>query len=110
MAASALFSDKELHGKNGYEKQEMLLEKGVNWNDYPTSFKRGIYVQRRTVMKPFNSAELDKLPPKHEARSNPTLTVERSEWRALELPIFTTVTNREAVIFDGATPVVETSG
>ncbi len=109
MAASALYSDKELHGKNGSEKQEMLWRKGVNWNDYPPAFKRGTYVQRRTVMKPFSAAELDKLPPKHEARANPALTVERSEWRALELPIFTTVTNREAVIFDGATPVVEAS-
>ncbi len=106
MAASALYSAKELHGKNGSQKQEMLFQRGINWNDYPVSFKRGTYVQRRTVVKPFSSDELDKLPPKHEARTNPLLTVERSEWQVLQLPIITTITNREAVIFDGATPIV----
>lgn len=109
MAASALYSDKALHAKNGSEKQEMLWQKGVNWNDYPAFFKRGTYVQRRTVVKPFSAEEIDRLPPKHAARTNPALTVERSEWRALELPIITTITNREAVIFDGAEPIVEAS-
>ena len=109
MAAAALYSADQLHGKNGSEKQEMLWIKGVNWNDYPASFKRGTYVQRSTVVKPFSAEELDRLPPKHEARKNPALTVERSEWRALDMPIITTVTNREAVIFDGAPPIVEGS-
>lgn len=107
MAASALYSDTELHGKNGSEKQEMLFRKGVNWNDYPVAFKRGTYVQRRSVSKPFTAEELDRLPPKHEARTNPALTVERSVWEAIPLPIITTITNRETVIFEGAAPIVE---
>lgn len=107
MAASSLYSDTQLHGKNGSQKQEMLWQKGVNWNDYPAAFKRGTYVQRRTVIKPFSTEELDRLPAKHAARTNPGLTVERSEWRPLEMPIFTTITNREAVVFEGAEPVVE---
>ena len=107
MAAHALYSDKELHGKNGSDKQEMLWQKGVNWNDYPAAFKRGTYVQRRTVIKPFSAEELEKLPLKHAARGNPALTVERSECRALDMPIFTTITNREEVVFGGAAPVVE---
>lgn len=38
----ANFSHKELHGKNCNEIQDMLvLEKGINWNDYPTTLKRG---------------------------------------------------------------------
>lgn len=36
------FSNKQLDGKNQSEVQDMLmLEKGVNWNDVPTKFKRG---------------------------------------------------------------------
>lgn len=38
----ANFSHKELHGKNCSNIQDMLmLEKGINWNDYPTTLKRG---------------------------------------------------------------------
>jgi hypothetical protein len=110
MAAAAWFSAKALHGKNGSAKQEMLWQKGVNWNDHPAYFKRGTYVQRRTVVKPFSAEELSLLPAKHQARTNPCLTVARSEWRALDMPVITTITNREAVIFDGAEPIVEAAG
>ena len=38
----ANFSHKQLQGKNCNEIQDMLmLEKGINWNDYPTILKRG---------------------------------------------------------------------
>ena len=105
MAASEYYSHKELHGKNGRDKHDMLHAKGVNWNDYPAFFKRGIYVQRRTVTKPFTAEELEQIPEKHEARTNPGLLVERSEYEAIDMPPFASVTNREAVIFEGATPV-----
>ena len=42
MLGRAYFSHKELHNKNGSQIQDMLmLEKGVNWNDLPTTQKRG---------------------------------------------------------------------
>lgn len=104
MAASCHYSSKQLFGKNGSERQEMLFQKGINWNDYPAHFKRGTYVQKRTVSKPYSTAELDRLPAKHEARSNPGLMVERSELRVLDLPPLATISNRESVIFDGAEP------
>jgi len=44
MAAQALYSQKELHGKNGSQLQEMMFQKGVNWNDYSASEKRGTAV------------------------------------------------------------------
>lgn len=47
---------------------------------------------------------LDLLPKKHAARANPTLTVERSEFRVLKMPILRTILSREEVIFDGAEP------
>ena len=38
----ANFSHKDLHGKNCSDIQDMLmLEKSINWNDYPTHLKRG---------------------------------------------------------------------
>lgn len=41
--AQSYFSDKELHGKNASEKQDMLmLQKSVNWNDVETRYKRGV--------------------------------------------------------------------
>lgn len=42
MAAQAHFSHKQLHGVTCSGMQEMLFaEKGINWNDYPWTFKRG---------------------------------------------------------------------
>ena len=41
-AGQAHFSHKQLEGLNSNQIQELLFqEKGVNWNDYPTKFKRG---------------------------------------------------------------------
>lgn len=111
MAASACFSDSEVHGKSGAEKQEMLFQRhGINWNDYPARFKRGTYVQRRLVRRPFTTDEIEKLPPKHAARSNPNLMVDRHDVAVVDMPVFTAVLNREAVIFDGADPVVAQEG
>lgn len=108
MAASGYYSHKDLHGKNGRDKHDMLHAKGINWNDYPVFFKRGTYVQRRTVTKPFSAEELERLPEKHQARANPDLLVERSEYEPVDMPPFASVTNREAVIFEGSSP--STSG
>ncbi len=41
MATRALYSHKQCHGKNTNEMQEMMHDKGVNWNDYPSRWKRG---------------------------------------------------------------------
>lgn len=38
----AYFSHKQLEGLNTNQIQELLFqEKGINWNDYPTKFRRG---------------------------------------------------------------------
>jgi tRNA(His) 5'-end guanylyltransferase len=107
MAASCYYSHKELTGKTGPEKQEMLWQKGVNWNDYPAFFKRGVFVQRKTTSRVFTSDEVDRLPAKHAARTNPNLVVERSDVRVVDMPSFSTVKNRVLVVFNGADPIVE---
>lgn len=109
-AASVYYSHSQLHGKNSQQKQDMLHDKGVNWNDYPACFKRGTYVQRRTIVVPFVVDDLDKLPDKHDVRINQELIVERQVCTVLDMPPLSTVINRENVIFDGAECVTLRTG
>ena len=54
MVGQANFSHAQLHGKNCSNIQDMLmLEKGINWNDYPTYLKRGTCC----IKKPFKINE-----------------------------------------------------
>lgn len=102
MAAQHYHSHKELQGKSGAEMQEMLFAKGRNFNDYPDFFKRGTFVRRVTRQRAFTETELARIPEAH--RPSPDTLIERSEIVRLEMPKFSTVTNREAVIFDGVGP------
>ena len=105
-AAHAYFSHSSLIGLNSSQLQERLwAEKGINWNDYPAGFKRGVWIQRRVITKPFTAEEIDSLPPKHKARSNLNLMIERKKIQMLDMPPFRRVANREAVIFEGADPI-----
>lgn len=101
MAASAFYSHKQLHKKNGSEKQEMLFEKGINWNDYPAFFKRGTYVQRKRILRKFTTDELEKLPKKHIARKDPDLMIERWVVDRIDLPPLMKIDNKVDVIVFG---------
>jgi len=101
MAASKYYSHKQLMNKNGSEKQEMLFKKGVNWNIYPSFFKRGTYIQRKRVQRPFSTEEIEKLPTKHNARKNPDLLVERWEISNASLPPILKISNKIDVIIHG---------
>jgi len=102
MAAQHYYSHTELHGKDSSTKQEMLFQKGINWNDYPAFFKRGTYVQRKRQLTKFSPEELLNLPPKHSARLNPDLVIERWKLGRVNLPPLVTVSNRADVILYGA--------
>lgn len=104
-AARSVFSHKQVLNKNGKEMQEMLFQKGINWNDYPAFFKRGSYIQKVKVYRKFTTEELERLPEKHAARKDPDLKIERTEVRRLDMPPFGKVANRVEVIFDGADPL-----
>ena len=93
--------------KNSNEKQELLFSKGINYNDYPSYFKRGTYIQRKKVVRKFTTEEITKLPEKHEARTNPDLMVERTQVDVINMPPITKVVNRVGVIFNGEVPIVE---
>lgn len=65
--AQSLYSPKELNGKNQSDMQEMIFQKGINWNDYSPKYKRG-----RLIVK-------------QEFESNGAI---RNKWVSVDPPIF----------------------
>jgi len=102
MAALSCYTDHEIDGKTAAEKQEMLFQKGINWNDYPPFFKRGTYLQRKVVRRQLTHEERARIPEAH--RPPPGAVVQRSQILELELPILRKLRNAEAVLFEGADP------
>jgi tRNA(His) 5'-end guanylyltransferase len=100
MACRHYYPHKEMHGQGQADQHEMLHVQGVNFNNYPAFFKRGVWVRRVLVERPFTPQELERIPEAH--RPEPNTLVTRSEIRSFDLPKFSSVLNREAVIFDGA--------
>lgn len=101
MAAASVYSHAQMHGKNTVILQDMLKSKNINWSDYPPGFKRGTFARSRKVTRPFTAEELELLPPKHEARRDPGLVVERRVTEALKLPPLSKIDNKEGVLFRG---------
>jgi tRNA(His) 5'-end guanylyltransferase len=100
MAAQSKFSHKQLQGKSGKEMQEMLFQiHGINWNDYPTFFKRGVYFVKKIVEKSFSVEEIEKLPALHEARKNPNLAIKRQIVEEVSFPPLSKISNRSDVLF-----------
>ena len=44
--AQSLYSTKELNGKKTSDMQEMIFQKGINWNDYKPREKRGSLIRK----------------------------------------------------------------
>lgn len=98
--ARSLFSYDDIQGLNGnYLQDKMMTEKGVNWNDLEVKFKRGTYIKRTKVKSTFTDADLETLPPMHDAHKNPDLVIERSVIKEVKMPIFNKVVNKVGVIF-----------
>jgi tRNA(His) guanylyltransferase len=78
MLARSLYSHRECNNKVNSELQEMIFQKGQNWNDCPTSQKRGRCVVKQTItlksLNPITKTEV---------------VAERSAWVVdNEIPIF----------------------
>ncbi len=100
MLAQSMFSHKSLQNLNGNEMQDkMILEEGVNWNNLATKYKRGSYIKRSRVDKPFSSEEIASLPKGHNAHKNPDLIISRNIIKEIDLPIFSKILNQKEVIF-----------
>lgn len=101
MAAYSLYSHNELHEKTSSERQDLLMLKGVNWNDYSDACKRGTYYGKITEKKRMSKAELAELPSQHNARKNPELEFERTYIRRLNIPPLSKIENKSGVLYDG---------
>lgn len=102
MAAHSHYSHSELHKAGFSQKHDMLHAKGVNWNDYPTFFKRGTYVAKREVMKQLTLEELNKIPEKFR---EPDKWFSRSVICDLGLQEYSKLMNPKRVFFFGENPV-----
>jgi len=84
--AQSLYSHKELDGKKTDEMQEMIFQKGINWNDYTPREKRGALI--RKVEKKFVRKESLKFSEKTEIIPESSIYT-RNVWEAdPETPIF----------------------
>ena len=102
MAASHYYSHRALQGKSGAEKQEMLFQRGQNFNDYPAFFKRGTWVRRQARERLLTAAELEAIPMPFRPPADQPLV--RSEIVAFDLPPLNKISNRVAVLFDAVDP------
>lgn len=104
MAAHAVFSHKFLQGKSGREKVQMLTEAGVDFHAHPAFFTRGTFLRRVLEQRTLTENERNAIPEANRPDEGQTFT--RSKIVAIDMPSFTTVTNREDVLFNGAEPLV----
>ncbi|MDO8414800.1 MAG: tRNA(His) guanylyltransferase Thg1 family protein [Agitococcus sp.] len=102
MAASAYYSEKELHKVGFAQKHDMLHAKGVNWNNYPSFFKRGSYVRRESIMAELSTEELSRIP----RAFQPTGPVRRTRIQELDLPPLSKLANLQDVLFAYGVPEV----
>lgn len=79
--AQSLYSAKELHKVNTDQMQELIFQKGINWNDYDPKLKRGRFIYKVNY---FNGIDFNLVP---EAEKN-NAGVLRTKWESLECPIF----------------------
>lgn len=99
MSARHYYSHHQCHEKSCSELQDMLMAKGVNWNDYPARFKRGTYFKRVKEKRKFSPEELAKMPPKHDAVKNPNVEFVRTSVREVNFPILTKAENVVELVF-----------
>jgi len=103
MAASSMYSHNQLHKKSGSDMQEMMFQAGTNFNDYPAFFKRGTFVRRELVDVELTDEQYTMIPEAHRPNG---MTVKRHRMIEIDMPSFSTVTNRAGVIFDKEDPIV----
>ena len=85
--AQSLYSAKELHGKKTSDMQEMIFQKGINWNDYSPREKRGSVI--RKVEKKFVRKETAAKITEKEVVIPESSVYTRSVWETdTETPIF----------------------
>jgi tRNA(His) 5'-end guanylyltransferase len=59
MAAAVHFSQRELHGKSTEERRSMLLEEGIDFDDYPNGFRHGTMITKQEMVWLVNGVPLE---------------------------------------------------
>lgn len=97
MLAQSLYSHTELQNKSGDEKQEMCFQKGINWNNLPTSQKRGTAIYKQQTKKELTGkVDVMTLDPLKRWIDDGRYGVYANEWKIdTETPIFSQ--NRELI-------------
>lgn len=85
--AQSMYSHKELEGKNSSQLQEMIFQRGTNWNDLDDGLKRGRVIMRMVAQKVI--------------RQNVIIDVD--SWQARSAPIFT----RDRMFLDWLIPELD---
>lgn len=94
-AAHAHYSTQELHGAGFTKKHDLLHAVGVNWNDYPVHFKRGVYAQTKKRSVELSELQLSMIPEKH----RPTGPVMRSVTEILDVPPLQDILSAKSHLF-----------
>ena len=101
IAAETKYSSSFLKNKNSSEKQELLFQKGINWNDYPAFYKRGTYIQKKKKTGKIDIEDIQNLPEKHAVRKNPNLEITRNVIVELDLPPLDKILNKVDILIFG---------
>ncbi len=79
--AQSLYSHKELEGVSSDAKQELIFQKGINWNDFDSGKKRGRIIEKITLV---NGVDVREIP----NQEIPLEAVTRTKWAVAECPVF----------------------
>jgi len=79
--AQSLYSPKELHGVSCDQMQELIFQKGTNWNDLDPKLKRGRFIDKVTYI---NGVDLRTIP----LQEIPLPSTSRTKWESVECPVF----------------------
>lgn len=96
MAASAYYPHKQLQGKNSKDKRELLLAKGIDFNDYPVFFREGTFIKNVQEEKEMDDVTWDKIPEKSRPESRFFV---RRDVREVGVEDFESMLDKEAFIF-----------
>jgi tRNA(His) guanylyltransferase len=87
--AQSLYSHNQLNGKSSNEMQEMIFQKGINWNDLPVGQKRGRLIAPVPTMIEVKREQYEKAKDKTGFYlRDGKVFVKKSKWKVIEPPIF----------------------
>ena len=82
------FGHKAMLGLSNRTIREQLGNENITMQGFEAMHTRGVALARRRIRRPYRAEEYETLPPKHAARSNPNLIVERTEIVRIDGPAY----------------------